>query len=93
MLSANGGIRSFGEAALLGEVACVAMALVATTALLAWLRRRERHPGRSGGAWSRLGSRLSAAGFVYMDLSMKHPRITRADDEGRSFIIEADDLI
>lgn len=41
LLSANGGIRAFGLAALLGEVACVLMALVVAPAWLA--RLRERH--------------------------------------------------
>lgn len=46
MLSANGGIRAFGEAALLGEVACIGMALVATPAWLALLRGRRDRPGQ-----------------------------------------------
>ena len=33
MLSANGGIRAFGLAALLGEVACILMALVVAPGL------------------------------------------------------------
>ncbi|HSK02611.1 MAG TPA: MMPL family transporter [Kofleriaceae bacterium] len=41
MLSANGGIRAFGLAALLGEVACVLMALVIAPAWLALLRARD----------------------------------------------------
>jgi hypothetical protein len=40
MLSANGGIRSFGLAALVGEVACVTMALVVAPVCLAVLRDR-----------------------------------------------------
>ena len=39
LLSANGGIRAFGLAALLGEIACVTVALIATPAALAMLRR------------------------------------------------------
>jgi predicted RND superfamily exporter protein len=45
LLSANGGIRAFGLAALLGEVACILMALVVAPAWLAILRER-RGPGR-----------------------------------------------
>jgi hypothetical protein len=41
MLSANGGIRAFGLAALLGEVACILMALVVAPAWLARLRERK----------------------------------------------------
>ncbi len=41
MLSANGGIRAFGEAALLGEVACIGIALLATPAWLTLLRERD----------------------------------------------------
>jgi predicted RND superfamily exporter protein len=41
MLSANGGIRAFGLAALLGEVACILMALVVAPAWLALLRERK----------------------------------------------------
>ncbi len=41
MLSANGGIRAFGLAALLGEISCIAMALLVAPALLAILRRRH----------------------------------------------------
>ena len=41
MLSANGGIRAFGEAALLGEIACIAVALLATPAWLTLLRQRD----------------------------------------------------
>jgi predicted RND superfamily exporter protein len=40
MLSANGGIRAFGLAALVGEVACILMALVVAPACLALLRQR-----------------------------------------------------
>jgi len=39
MLSANGGIRAFGEAALLGEIACILMALLVAPAWLTLLRR------------------------------------------------------
>lgn len=42
MLSANGGIRAFGEAALLGEIACIAVAILATPAWLTLLRERAR---------------------------------------------------
>ncbi len=45
LLSANGGIRAFGLAALLGEVACILMALVVAPAWLALLRER-RGPAR-----------------------------------------------
>jgi uncharacterized protein len=41
MLSANGGIRAFGLAALLGELACILMALVVAPAWLARLRERK----------------------------------------------------
>ncbi len=44
MLSANGGIRAFGLAALLGELACVLMALVIAPAWLAILRARDGRP-------------------------------------------------
>ena len=40
MLSANGGIRAFGFAALIGEIACIVMALVVAPAYLALLRQR-----------------------------------------------------
>lgn len=40
MLSANGGIRAFGLAALFGEIACISMALIIAPALLALLRGR-----------------------------------------------------
>ena len=42
MLSANGGIRAFGAAALIGEIACILMALVVAPACLALLRQRSR---------------------------------------------------
>jgi uncharacterized protein len=43
LLSANGGIRAFGLAALLGEIACIAMALVVAPAWLsAWHARATR---------------------------------------------------
>ncbi|HEU4611253.1 MAG TPA: MMPL family transporter, partial [Kofleriaceae bacterium] len=42
LLSANGGIRAFGLAALLGEVACILMALVVAPAWLSLLRQRNR---------------------------------------------------
>ncbi|MDQ3334629.1 MAG: MMPL family transporter [Myxococcota bacterium] len=41
MLSANGGIRAFGMAALIGEIACILMALVVAPACLALLRQRK----------------------------------------------------
>lgn len=41
LLSANGGIRAFGLAALLGEVACILMALVVAPAWLSLLRQRN----------------------------------------------------
>jgi predicted RND superfamily exporter protein len=40
MLSANGGIRAFGAAALIGEIACILMALVVAPACLALFRQR-----------------------------------------------------
>jgi predicted RND superfamily exporter protein len=40
LLSANGGIRAFGLAAILGELACIVMALVMAPALLTLLRAR-----------------------------------------------------
>ena len=42
LLSDSGGIRSFGLAAILGEVACVIAALMLAPALLELLRRRQR---------------------------------------------------
>ena len=42
LLSANGGIRAFGLAALLGEISCIAMALIGAPTLLAVLRERAR---------------------------------------------------
>ena len=42
LLSANRGIRAFGTAAILGELACIAMALLLAPALLAWIRARPR---------------------------------------------------
>ena len=47
MLSANGGIRAFGEAALLGEIACIAVAILATPAWLTLLRDRDTARKRS----------------------------------------------
>jgi predicted RND superfamily exporter protein len=41
MLSANGGIRAFGEAALIGELACITMALMIAPAWLTLLRERD----------------------------------------------------
>ena len=41
MLSANGGIKAFGLAALLGELACVTIAIMVTPTWLAILRRRD----------------------------------------------------
>jgi hypothetical protein len=38
MFSANGGIRAFGEAALIGEITCIAMALLVAPAWLALMR-------------------------------------------------------
>jgi uncharacterized protein len=43
LLSANGGIRAFGLAALIGELSCVTMALVFGPALLEVLRPRRSH--------------------------------------------------
>ncbi|HUH03060.1 MAG TPA: MMPL family transporter [Kofleriaceae bacterium] len=45
LLSENAGIRSFGLAAILGEAACLAAALLLTPALLAMLRRRAADRG------------------------------------------------
>ena len=42
LLSANGGIRAFGLAALIGEIACVTVALVAVPSALSLLRRERR---------------------------------------------------
>jgi predicted RND superfamily exporter protein len=42
LLSANGGIRAFGLAALLGEISCIAIALLVAPALFALLRRRDQ---------------------------------------------------
>ena len=43
ILSSNGGVRAFGIAAILGELACIAMALMLAPALLVWWRdRRDR---------------------------------------------------
>jgi predicted RND superfamily exporter protein len=42
LLSSNGGIREFGLAAILGEVACVGVALTVAPALLAYLRGERR---------------------------------------------------
>lgn len=47
MLSANGGIRAFGEAALLGEIACIAVAILATPAWLTLVRGRDGARNRS----------------------------------------------
>jgi hypothetical protein len=44
MLSANGGIRSFGLAALVGEVSCITVALVVAPVCLAVLRNRDHRP-------------------------------------------------
>jgi len=41
LLSDNAGIRSFGLAAILGEIACVAFAIFLAPALLGYLRQRE----------------------------------------------------
>jgi predicted RND superfamily exporter protein len=41
LLSANGGIRAFGLAALLGEIACISIALVVAPAWLTLLRQRD----------------------------------------------------
>lgn len=47
LLSSNGGIRAFGLAALLGEVACTGIALLAAPAWLAYLRDRDHRAKRS----------------------------------------------
>jgi predicted RND superfamily exporter protein len=41
LLSENAGIRSFGLAAMLGELACLSAALLLVPGLLLWLRRRR----------------------------------------------------
>jgi predicted RND superfamily exporter protein len=46
MLSANGGIRAFGLAALVGELACITMALIVAPVLLARLRGRDPRPNQ-----------------------------------------------
>jgi uncharacterized protein len=46
LLSANGGIRSFGLAAMIGEVTCVVAALVFAPAMLTWLRRPTTNESR-----------------------------------------------
>lgn len=49
MLSANGGIRSFGLAAIIGELACIFTAMILAPALLMALReRRARRQSASG---------------------------------------------
>jgi uncharacterized protein len=48
MLSANGGIRAFGLAALVGEVACITMALVVAPVCLALLRDRATRGNSAG---------------------------------------------
>jgi predicted RND superfamily exporter protein len=50
MLSANGGIRAFGEAALLGEIACITMALVVAPTWLTLLRHRDRARNNAAGS-------------------------------------------
>jgi hypothetical protein len=42
LLSANGGVKAFGLAALIGEITCLAMALAIAPAALALLRERRR---------------------------------------------------
>ncbi|MBA3540149.1 MAG: MMPL family transporter, partial [Deltaproteobacteria bacterium] len=42
ILSSNGGVRAFGIAAILGEITCVAMALLLAPALLVWWRGRDQ---------------------------------------------------
>ncbi len=44
-LSANRGIRAFGTAAVIGEITCIAIALLLAPTLLAWWRARQ--PGRA----------------------------------------------
>jgi len=53
LLSANGGIRAFGLAALLGEISCIAIALLVGPALFALLRRRSLPPTLLGAAGGR----------------------------------------
>ncbi len=53
ILSSNGGVRAFGLAAILGEVACILMALVLAPALLQRFAPRAAAPataGQAGGA-------------------------------------------
>ncbi|MDQ3368228.1 MAG: MMPL family transporter [Myxococcota bacterium] len=47
MLSANGGIRAFGFAALIGEIACVLMALIVAPVWLALQRSRRTRSSRA----------------------------------------------
>lgn len=49
LLSANAGIRSFGLAAILGEFACIAAALLVAPSLLTILRRRAERARDGGG--------------------------------------------
>ncbi len=42
LLSSNGGIRAFGLAAMIGEVTCIAAALIVGPAMLTWLRDRQQ---------------------------------------------------
>lgn len=43
LFSANGGIRAFGLAAIIGELACLFTAMILAPALLMWLRERRAH--------------------------------------------------
>jgi uncharacterized protein len=48
LLSSNGGIRSFGLAAMIGEVTCVGAALLVAPSMLAWMRSRKRADTQGG---------------------------------------------
>jgi hypothetical protein len=49
--------------------------------------------------WKRIGFVVAQEpspteqGYLYMDLSLKQPRVAQSDDEGHAFSIDADDLI
>lgn len=60
LLSDNAGIRSFGLAAIIGEVACGVIALIGAPVLFAWLRRAGRLPSRAPGREASAPSRETA---------------------------------
>ena len=35
----------------------------------------------------------SESGYLWMDLSLKHPRVVQADEDGHRFSIDADDPV